>query len=784
MKLRQILRYIGVSDANMEEGNFRCEPNLSLRPARRDRVRLQGRAEEPQQLPRRPARHGVRGRAPGEASSTRAATCPPRRAAGAKRPRRPPASARRSRRTTTATSRSPTCRRSPSPRERVEELRRRLPELPDARRARFMSEYGLTDYEANLLTESRARADFFEAAAGRRSRRRRATSVPGQAGQQLAPRRPRAACSTTPNLDIDDIEGHAGAALAPLVGLLEAGKITGTAAKQVLDEMFETRQRPGGDRRANAASAQHRRQQASSRRGREGHRRQRQGRRRLPGRQGRGAEVPRRPGHEGDPRPRQRRRGAGAAPAPSWTSRCSGWSAGYVQGKGSPIIREAMRSLRNGSFIKWFYLGMHIKRWLLLVLIGVAIMGLGFGYVLREVYVNYTFPSWVYYLTLQFLPRFVRAALFIGVAISIILFGVWKLNTSLLAAFVGRSDERQPRRHDLPLPLPGARPQDRRHRRRHRPARPAARPQGAHEQPHGHRHGRRRRRLLRPSAPRAGRPAARRPAQLHRRAGRGRAADDAASSSTASTKAPASKATASATCSSSRCPASPATSRRRCARPAASSPCAARSCPRRLHHVTVHARTEDDEMISGESNITEHGTRIEEIFLQPANVQANPEAIRAILEADLVVVGPGSLLTSVLPNLLVDGIRQALAISAGHQGLRLQRRHPARRDGRLLGQRPLRDARPARRPRPLRLRPRQRQRRGPAAGGLALAARRQSTAGASTAPASSPRTSSPRRTATTTTPAKLATAIMRLYTGRNQMEAAEELAAARAGPVD
>src|SRR5205823_12071567 len=32
MKLRQILRYLGVSDANMEEGNFRCEPNLSLRP--------------------------------------------------------------------------------------------------------------------------------------------------------------------------------------------------------------------------------------------------------------------------------------------------------------------------------------------------------------------------------------------------------------------------------------------------------------------------------------------------------------------------------------------------------------------------------------------------------------------------------------------------------------------------------------------------------------------------------------------------------------------------------
>jgi uncharacterized cofD-like protein len=85
--------------------------------------------------------------------------------------------------------------------------------------------------------------------------------------------------------------------------------------------------------------------------------------------------------------------------------------------------------------------------------------------------------------------------------------------------------------------------------------------------------------------------------------------------------------------------------------------------PSTLHHVTVHARTVDQEMISGESNITSHGSQIEEVFLQPNNIQANPEAIRAILEADLVVVGPGSLLTSVLPNLLVDGIRQALTIS-------------------------------------------------------------------------------------------------------------------------
>ena len=86
------------------------------------------------------------------------------------------------------------------------------------------------------------------------------------------------------------------------------------------------------------------------------------------------------------------------------------------------------------SFGKWFIPGMHIKRWLLLLLFGVAIMGLGFGYFLREVYLSYTFPSEVYYLTLQFLPRYVRGALFVGLSAAVILFAIWQLNRSLLSA--------------------------------------------------------------------------------------------------------------------------------------------------------------------------------------------------------------------------------------------------------------------------------------------------------------------------------------------------------------
>jgi uncharacterized cofD-like protein len=48
------------------------------------------------------------------------------------------------------------------------------------------------------------------------------------------------------------------------------------------------------------------------------------------------------------------------------------------------------------------------------------------------------------------------------------------------------------------------------------------------------------------------------------------------------------------------------------------------------------------------------------VYLVPANPAAHPEAVRAILEADLIVLGPGSLYTSVLPNLLVQGVKRSL----------------------------------------------------------------------------------------------------------------------------
>ncbi|MGB3716317.1 MAG: gluconeogenesis factor YvcK family protein [Candidatus Promineifilaceae bacterium] len=68
--------------------------------------------------------------------------------------------------------------------------------------------------------------------------------------------------------------------------------------------------------------------------------------------------------------------------------------------------------------------------------------------------------------------------------------------------------------------------------------------------------------------------------------------------------------------------------------------------------------------IVGESLIPQSGGRVVHVYLEPANPPAYPSAVQAILQADLVVIGPGSLYTSILPNLLVPGIASALGSTA------------------------------------------------------------------------------------------------------------------------
>lgn len=67
--------------------------------------------------------------------------------------------------------------------------------------------------------------------------------------------------------------------------------------------------------------------------------------------------------------------------------------------------------------------------------------------------------------------------------------------------------------------------------------------------------------------------------------------------------------------------------------------------------------------VSGESTIPQLAGKIQKVWLEPANIQAFPPALQAILKADLILVGPGSLYTSILPNLLVPDIVEAMRAS-------------------------------------------------------------------------------------------------------------------------
>jgi uncharacterized cofD-like protein len=83
--------------------------------------------------------------------------------------------------------------------------------------------------------------------------------------------------------------------------------------------------------------------------------------------------------------------------------------------------------------------------------------------------------------------------------------------------------------------------------------------------------------------------------------------------------------------------------------------------PATLTDVSLWAKLADGRIIEGESKITEAMGQIRQIGCHPADPVALPAALAAIKEADYIIIGPGSLYTSIIPNLLVPAIRQALA---------------------------------------------------------------------------------------------------------------------------
>ena len=85
--------------------------------------------------------------------------------------------------------------------------------------------------------------------------------------------------------------------------------------------------------------------------------------------------------------------------------------------------------------------------------------------------------------------------------------------------------------------------------------------------------------------------------------------------------------------------------------------------PSTMTDVRLEALMDDGSVVSGETNITASKRRIVELKLVPGNAAPLPETLQAIAAADVITVGPGSLFTSLIPNMLVDGIPEAIADS-------------------------------------------------------------------------------------------------------------------------
>lgn len=324
--------------------------------------------------------------------------------------------------------------------------------------------------------------------------------------------------------------------------------------------------------------------------------------------------------------------------------------------------------MTRSNLSKWLYFGLHVKRWLFVLLVGVVIMGLGFAYLLREVYVSYTFPEWVGTATLQFIPRWVRGLLFITVASGITLYGAWRLNRSIVTALLPEE-----RRDQLVEQIYTHRTQGRgpkivaigggtglsmllRGLKRYTSNLTAV----VTVADDGGSSGllRRDMHVIPPgdirnciAALADAEPLVTKLFQYRfdENAGEGIAGHSFGNLFIVAM--------------------SEVTGNMETAIRETSRVLAVRGAilPSTLADITLGANLEDGRTVRGESVIPYSGAPIRNVFIEPALAPVNPEVVRAIREADLIVVGPGSLYTSVLPNLLVRGLADALLTSHAHK---------------------------------------------------------------------------------------------------------------------
>jgi aspartyl-tRNA(Asn)/glutamyl-tRNA(Gln) amidotransferase subunit B len=239
VKLRSILQYLGVSTANMEEGSFRCDANISIRPE-----------NSPETMAKVEVKNMNSFRAVYRALEYEA-----------KRQRKMAEEGKRLIQETrgwveetgkTVAQRTKEYahdyRYFPEPdlpplvisKEWVEEIRAELPELPGARRDRFVAQYSLPIYDANLLTSTKAMAEYFEdclkiGVPRSLSLSERAKEVSnwllGEVSRIINAR----------NIDMDSFRSKVSPEqLCQLLNLIQEGSSTGTSAKMVFEEMFKT----------------------------------------------------------------------------------------------------------------------------------------------------------------------------------------------------------------------------------------------------------------------------------------------------------------------------------------------------------------------------------------------------------------------------------------------------------------------------------------------------------------------------------------------------------------
>jgi uncharacterized cofD-like protein len=102
---------------------------------------------------------------------------------------------------------------------------------------------------------------------------------------------------------------------------------------------------------------------------------------------------------------------------------------------------------KNGRFMKsiqelgrWFVPGLGVKRWFLLVLLGITLLGVGLAILLLDLYrtdsTNPVLLTILSYASLRFLPRFLRGLIFGGLGVGLVVYGIWQLNRSLLRPYI------------------------------------------------------------------------------------------------------------------------------------------------------------------------------------------------------------------------------------------------------------------------------------------------------------------------------------------------------------